>query len=149
MTTLERITAELSEIDGVRSVVTPLTSLTYSSELVSGPAGTQALTGALGRDEAGAAARSADVQISLARRGAVADQFIGNPAWNDLLIYGNDVDAGGETVFPSLDLAIRARAGRGLVFNPDDDRNLHAGAPVVRGEKYVFITWVHEHEFPG
>ena len=66
-----------------------------------------------------------------------------------VLIYGNDVDAGGETVFPSLDLAIRARAGRGLVFNPDDDRNLHAGAPVVRGEKYVFITWVHEHEFPG
>jgi len=134
LATLERITAELSEIDGVRSVITPLTSLTYSSELVSGPAGTQALTGALARDEAGAAARSADVQISLARRGAVADQFIGNPAWNDLLIYGNDgfeiVD--GQIVAPErTDLVIRASLQG--TFPNDEGSGLPVNSTAVGG----------------
>ncbi|MEM1332386.1 MAG: MMPL family transporter, partial [Actinomycetota bacterium] len=88
--TLVRITDELSAIDAVSSVITPLTSLNFSAELVGGPAGTQALSGALGRDPDGAAVRSSDIQISLARRTAAGEQVIGNPAWNDLLIFGND-----------------------------------------------------------
>ena len=89
---LERLTDELSDVSEVYSVVLPNISLTFSSNLVGGPAGTEALTGALGRDEAGAEARNADVAISLARRGAVGPQsewVLGNPAWNELLIYGN------------------------------------------------------------
>ena len=64
-----------------------------------------------------------------------------------VLVYGNDVACGGATEFPLLDVKIDARAGRAIVFNADDDRMLHAGAPVVKGEKYVFIKWVHENKF--
>ena len=37
---LERLTAELSEVDGTFAIVTPLTSLEYSSNLLSGGVGT-------------------------------------------------------------------------------------------------------------
>ena len=109
---LQRLGDELEAVDQVYSVVTPYTSLTYSSALVGGPAGTQALTSALARDEAGAAARTADISTSLARRGAVGpqDQWnIGNPAWNELLIFGNEgytVDENSEVVPPADDARV-------------------------------------------
>lgn len=56
-----------------------------------GPGGA-ALLAAPARDESGAEARNADVSISLARRDAIPleQRQIGEPAWNELLIYGND-----------------------------------------------------------
>ncbi len=51
LTKLEAMTAEIEQVDGVYSAITPYTSLVYSSALVGGPTGTQALTGALSRDE--------------------------------------------------------------------------------------------------
>jgi hydrophobe/amphiphile efflux-3 (HAE3) family protein len=91
---LERITDELSGVDGAYAVVTPLTSLRFSANLLSGGAssvGSRALLAALARDEAGADARQADVTVSLARLGAVDDaqRVIGDPAYNRLLIYDN------------------------------------------------------------
>ena len=71
---LRRVTDEISAVPEVYSTVTPSVSLTYSSELVGGATGTQALTGALSRDEAGAEARGADISISLARRAAAGPQ---------------------------------------------------------------------------
>ena len=68
---LERITAELSEVDGTFAIVTPLTSLQFSANLLSGGAtsvGSTALLTALTRDEEGADVRQADVTVSLARR---------------------------------------------------------------------------------
>lgn len=89
---LVRITEEVAEIPEVYSAITPYTSLTYSAALVGGPTGTQALAGAAGRDEAGAAVRNGDIGVSLARRGAVGPQSewnIGNPDWNEVLIFDN------------------------------------------------------------
>ncbi|MEM9748238.1 MAG: MMPL family transporter, partial [Actinomycetota bacterium] len=106
---LERLNTELAAVEGVYSVVTPLTSLTWSSELVGGPTGQAALLGALSRDAEGADVRNADVQISLARRGAIGPEdqwFIGNPAWNELLIYDNSgfaIGDDGEIVAPPPD----------------------------------------------
>lgn len=112
---LQRLGDEIADVDEVYSVVTPYTSLTYSSALVGGPTGTQALAGALGRDEAGAAVRSADIGISLARRGAVGpseEWNIGNPAWNEVLIFDNTgftTDDSNQPVAPAPgDLAIRS-----------------------------------------
>ena len=86
---LTALTDELEGIEHVASVITPPVSLTFSDALVKGP-GRAALLGAVGRDEAGAGARGADVQVGLARVNAIEDQELGNPAWNDVLIYGND-----------------------------------------------------------
>ena len=68
---LERINDELAEVDEVYSVVTPLTSLEFSSNLVANGVGSAALLSAASRDEAGAEARQADIAIALARLGAV------------------------------------------------------------------------------
>lgn len=61
--------------------------------------------------------------------------------------YLNAVEEGGSTDFPRLNLSIPPQAGVLLVWNnmaPDgtpNPRTLHAGAPVVRGVKYVLTKW--------
>ena len=91
---LQQINADLATIHEVQSVVSPLTSLTFSQNLIGvkefGPAA-EALLRAPERDPEGAEARSADVAISLARNTAVTGdaRTIGNPAWNQLLIFDN------------------------------------------------------------
>ncbi len=110
LTKLQQINADLATVEEAESVVSPLTSLTFSQALIGaeqfGPAA-NALLRAPGRDEAGAEARSADTAISLARNEAVPDnRQIGNPAWNELLIFDNTgyrVDAGGKPVAPADD----------------------------------------------
>jgi predicted RND superfamily exporter protein len=112
---LERITDELAGVEGAYAVVTPLTSLQFSANLLSGGAssvGSNALLGALTRDEAGADARQADVSVSLARLGAIdeAERVIGNPAYNELLIYDNTgFTADGTTVTPPAEADLRVR----------------------------------------
>ncbi|MDW3215418.1 MAG: MMPL family transporter [Ilumatobacteraceae bacterium] len=89
LSALEQLTAELEAVDNVFSVITPPVSLTFSDELIKGP-GRAALIAAAGRDADGGEARGADIQVGLARLAEVDDQTLGNPAWNDVLIYGND-----------------------------------------------------------
>ena len=107
---LERLNAELAEVEGVYAVVTPLTSVTFSHGLLSGGVGSAALISAQGRDTAGVEARTADIGIALARLGAAGEQVIGNPTYNDLLIFGNDnfelVD-GAPVAPPDAERAIR------------------------------------------
>jgi hypothetical protein len=58
-----------------------------------------------------------------------------------LLWYLNDVTEGGETVFPQLDVKIKARQGRLLAF-PPYWMFQHAGLPPVSGEKYILSTYL-------
>ncbi|MFP5488869.1 MAG: MMPL family transporter, partial [Acidimicrobiia bacterium] len=106
--TLRNLDEDLNLVGNISSIITPLTSLTWSDDLVKG-AGRNALIAASTRDEAGADARSADISIGLARLGEIPseEQEIGNPAWNELLVYGND----GFTV-----------GDDGVVPPPDDER---------------------------
>ena len=61
--------------------------------------------------------------------------------------YLNPVEDGGATDFPRISLSIPPQAGVLLVWNnmaPDgrpNPRTIHAGAPVVRGVKYVLTKW--------
>ncbi|MCH7787897.1 MAG: MMPL family transporter [Acidobacteria bacterium] len=89
--TLESLTDDLRSVELADSVLTPLVTLSYSDSLIKGPA-RSSLLAAVSRDPdpAGQAARSADVEISLARLAEVTDQEIGNPDWNEVLLYGND-----------------------------------------------------------
>lgn len=61
--------------------------------------------------------------------------------------YLNAVDEGGATDFPRLNLSIPPQPGVLLVWNNmaadgrPNPRTIHAGAPVVRGVKYVLTKW--------
>lgn len=64
------------------------------------------------------------------------------------LVYLNDDYEGGETEFPMIDARWKGRKGEALFFwnvAPDgalDERTLHAGLPVTRGEKWMFSQWI-------
>ena len=70
------------------------------------------------------------------------------------LIYLNDDYHGGETTFPRLDYALKARAGDALMFHNVDEtgtpdpRTLHAGAPTTRGRKWLLSQWIRDRPQP-
>ncbi|MDX2379500.1 MAG: MMPL family transporter [Acidimicrobiia bacterium] len=107
LVTLTEITEELAAIDEAYAVVTPLVSLEFADNLLSGGVGTRALTSAASRDDAHAAERNADLGIALGRLQAVPadDREIGVAAWNEVLIFGNDgyAEVDGEIVAPTGD----------------------------------------------
>jgi prolyl 4-hydroxylase len=63
------------------------------------------------------------------------------------MVYLNEVEEGGETDFPFLDLAIAPRRGTLVVWNNADENGvpnpwmIHAGNPVTRGFKYIITKW--------
>jgi prolyl 4-hydroxylase len=65
-----------------------------------------------------------------------------------LLVYLNDVQEGGETVFPRAGWSIQPRAGNAIYFESCnrrgqlDPQSLHGGQPVVRGEKWIVTKWM-------
>jgi prolyl 4-hydroxylase len=69
------------------------------------------------------------------------------------LLYLTTPAAGGGTHFRALDLLVEARAGRLVVWDdlfPDGRPNhsmIHAGAPVVAGEKVTLVTWERQRPF--
>lgn len=67
------------------------------------------------------------------------------------LLYLNDVEEGGGTCFPKLDMEVRAIKGRMVVFhncfagtNLRHPASLHGGLPVLKGEKWACNLWFRE-----
>jgi prolyl 4-hydroxylase len=67
-----------------------------------------------------------------------------------VLVYLNEEYSGGETLFVRTGLKVKGRKGDGLVFrNADaqgraDPAALHAGMPVLQGQKFVASRWIRE-----
>lgn len=79
---------------------------------------------------------------------------IGGQRMVTCLMYLNDVAGGGSTSFPNLDMEVRARKGRMLLFHncyPDSTVHhsdcLHGGMPVLKGEKWACNLWFHESSY--
>lgn len=70
-----------------------------------------------------------------------------------LIIYLNDVEDGGATVFPELTLKIGPKKGAALYFEYADSHGhvdpltLHGGLPVLRGEKWIATKWMRERRY--
>ncbi|MGZ5781611.1 MAG: prolyl hydroxylase family protein, partial [Burkholderiaceae bacterium] len=70
-----------------------------------------------------------------------------------LILYLNDVEEGGETEFPEIGLKIIPKAGNALYFaymnssSQPDPLTLHAGRPVLKGEKWIATRWVRERAY--
>ncbi len=67
-----------------------------------------------------------------------------------LIMYLNNVDAGGATLFPNIGLEAKPQKGHALYFENVNDagqldtHTLHAGAPVGQGEKWIATKWLRE-----
>ena len=83
-------------------------------------------------------------QFSLARSGQRC---------STLVTYLNDVEAGGETVFPAAGWAVSPIAGNAVYFEyanehgQVDHASLHASNPVIAGEKWVATKWMRQRPF--
>lgn len=70
-----------------------------------------------------------------------------------ICVYLNEPEAGGETAFPTAGVTIEPQAGRAVVFDnlledgsPDAD-SLHAGLPVLQGEKWLATLWLRQGRY--
>ena len=66
-----------------------------------------------------------------------------------LVMYLNTPDAGGGTAFPEVGLTVTALRGSAVYFAYDtgDTTSLHAGLPVLKGEKWIATKWLRERPF--
>ena len=70
-------------------------------------------------------------------------------------LYLSDVEEGGETAFPLLNLAVKPKKGKAVLWPSvhDDDLqkperlSLHEARPVVRGRKYAANSWIHLYDY--
>ncbi len=69
-----------------------------------------------------------------------------------LVLYLNDVEEGGTTFFPKLNLTVRPQKGMAVYFeyfynDPIlNELTLHAGTPVVKGEKWIATQWMRRQK---
>ena len=70
-------------------------------------------------------------------------------------LYLSDVEEGGETAFPRLNISVRPKKGRALLWpstlnaNPElqEPRTVHEARPVIRGTKYAANSWIHLYNY--
>jgi len=70
-----------------------------------------------------------------------------------VVMYLNTPELGGGTAFPELGLTVTARRGTAVYFAYEggDQQSLHAGLPVICGEKWIATKWLRERPYrqPG
>lgn len=86
-------------------------------------------------------------------KGASRHTTRGGQRISTMVVYLNDVTAGGETIFPELGLSATPQLGGAAYFayaqgdGQPDPRLLHASAPVRAGEKWVATKWMRASRF--
>ena len=68
------------------------------------------------------------------------DWSVKTPRQFSAVLYLNDVEDGGETYFPNLDLKIEPVAGRLILF-PANYAYAHQALPPRSGDKFAMVTW--------
>ena len=76
-----------------------------------------------------------------------------NPRISTLVVYLNDVEEGGQTYFPHLNLSVTPQKGMAVYFEyfysdpAINERTLHGGSPVIAGEKWAATMWVRRKQY--
>ena len=73
----------------------------------------------------------------------------GNRTWTCMVTL-NEVEEGGDTYFPQLNQRFKPKIGQALIwYNLGEDGladplTLHAGQPIIKGEKFIITQWFHQ-----
>ncbi|MCU6708731.1 2OG-Fe(II) oxygenase [Paenibacillus sp. J5C_2022] len=84
---------------------------------------------------------------------AATSRSSANNRISTLIMYLNDVENGGETSFPMLKLSIYPNKGTAVYFeyfysaHELNELTLHAGTPVIKGEKWVATMWMRRQAY--
>ena len=89
------------------------------------------------------------------RAGRAADKELDGGRIYTFFLYCSDVESGGETAFPRLNLKMKPKLGRAVlwpsVLDKDvkriDLRSFHSGEPVKKGKKLAANVWIHARNF--
>ncbi len=85
--------------------------------------------------------------------GGQKNMMVGGQRVGTFLMYLSDVEAGGATRFPSVNLEIRPKAGMAVYFGDllptgePDKLSLHASIPVITGTKYLATKWLRQNVY--
>lgn len=88
-----------------------------------------------------------------ARAGEARQLRVGGQRVATMVIYLNNVPAGGATAFPKVGLRVMPVRGNAVYFGYRgddgslDERTLHAGLPVEQGEKWIATKWLRERPY--
>ena len=74
---------------------------------------------------------------------------VGGQRIASVVMYLNTPEQGGGTAFPEIGLTVTARRGSAVYFayESGDRSSLHAGLPVLRGEKWIATKWLRERPY--
>ncbi|XP_070073428.1 prolyl 4-hydroxylase subunit alpha-2-like isoform X2 [Drosophila takahashii] len=67
-----------------------------------------------------------------------------------ILFYLGEVESGGATIFPLINVSVTPKKGSAVFWHNLDNsgdmniRSLHSGCPVIVGSKYVLTKWINE-----
>jgi prolyl 4-hydroxylase len=88
-----------------------------------------------------------------AHAGAAQQLARGGQRVATLVMYLREPQEGGDTYFPELELSVRPRKGSAVYFEycnssgELDARCLHAGMPVIRGDKWIATKWLRQSPY--
>jgi prolyl 4-hydroxylase len=85
--------------------------------------------------------------------GSHVQMTIGGQRISTLVMYLNDVEDGGTTIFPEIGLEVVPKKGSAVYFEYTNSHNqldrltLHGGSPVTRGEKWIVTKWMRQRRY--
>ena len=87
--------------------------------------------------------------------GSQVQMTIGGQRISTMVMYLNEVEEGGTTIFPEVGLEVVPKKGSAVYFEYTNSQNqldkltLHGGLPVVRGEKWIMTKWMRQRRYGG
>jgi hydrophobe/amphiphile efflux-3 (HAE3) family protein len=129
----EAIEAELGDSPAVASVISPVSLLVWTQDMITSGVATEILTGTAERetDPDAITLREQDLGLTVRRLAAAGEQSFSNPSWLEFLIFGNDgftVDGDGDLVAPSQDQLVVRKPLQSFIR---DSRHAIFGAVLV------------------
>ena len=85
--------------------------------------------------------------------GSQVQMTIGGQRVSTMVMYLNEVEEGGTTIFPEIGLEVVPKKGSAVYFEYTNSHNqldrltLHGGSPVTRGEKWIVTKWMRQRRY--